>query len=115
MIDDDPAIAKLHARLTQLVELCVRDNHPLTATGAGGKSPNKPESKPPGYQQCPAAVRAAERILTRAVKDLQAAYDAAKVRERRWVESEWTAAERDAARRVRQERREAQKEGSPSS
>lgn len=101
---DHPVLDKLHVRLTQLTELCVLANDPLTITGGGSKSANKPESKSPGYQQCTKAVRDAERILARAVKDLEAAWNAANIRERHDTGGDWSAAEKDAGRRIRVER-----------
>jgi hypothetical protein len=56
-------------------------NDPRTTTGEAVASANKPESKDPGRQQCPGAVRRAIAILERAERDLAACYDAAKIRE----------------------------------
>ena len=104
IVIDHPSLDRLIVRVTQLTEICVLANDPLTFSGGGSKSANKPESKSPGMQQCRATVTACERILTRTVRDLEAAYNAANPRERHEGASDYSDAEKDAARRVRAER-----------
>jgi hypothetical protein len=100
----DPRLDKPLVRIIQLCELIALQNDPNTTTGAASKSSNKPESRSPGSQQAPYSVIQAEREMTRLCKRLESLYEGAKVREQHGGTSDYTAAERDAGRRVRKER-----------
>ena len=81
LLPGEPAIDRLHARITEKLVSLVDMNDPRTANGGDESQHTKPESREPGRQQCAGAIRKAERILDKAARDIEAAYDSAKVRD----------------------------------
>lgn len=75
MMLDDPRLTGPHAALTAICHAVEVMNSPLVTGGSTTRSANAPSSKPPGRQQCPAAVRALQRILTKAAEDARVVYD----------------------------------------
>jgi hypothetical protein len=57
LLTGEPRFDLHHAAITALLELIAIDNDPMTATGSVG-GPQGFESKTPGRQNAPAAVRA---------------------------------------------------------
>lgn len=80
MIVTEPRIMELIGRIQHRVEDALALNDPRVTTGNVGKASGKPESRPPGEQQCPWVAGEVERILTRCADKLDAAYEAARVR-----------------------------------
>lgn len=80
MIVTEPRVMELIGRIQQSVEDALALNDPRVTTGNVGKASGKPESRPPGEQQCPWVAGEVERILTRCADKLDAAYEAARVR-----------------------------------
>lgn len=81
-MQSDPRLDKPLAAITALCELVAVYNHPLTSND-GVSGGGKPTSRPPGQQNCPWAVRQAERVLLQAKRELCAIVDAAQPRERK--------------------------------
>ena len=110
MITGDPTLDKplaaLRIQLDRIAAEVLRAsdyNDPRTASGTGGASPNKPESKAPGHQQCVRLIRDAERVLTRCANDLATLCANADIREHTPI-TDYTDAEQAAVKRIRQER-----------
>jgi len=70
-VTGDPRLDNPMARLSALCDIAACYNDPMTRGGSNGRASGKPSSREPGRQQCPGTIRAIERELLKAIKEVE--------------------------------------------